>query len=357
MGDGSVKSARQIGGWRMTRQPGKADNLDRLEANWGLASIVDALRQSREVTNKVRHRGRVRELPSRAVLTTILDALSASLFPTHFGRPDLTDESIDFFVGTSLETALTALAEQVRRSLFFVSDQDDAADTDLRLKATEITRSFATELPAIRALLVSDLLAAFQGDPAATSVSEILLCYPGFNAIIHYRLAHVLHRLGAPFIARLISSIAHSITGIDIHPGAEIGAGFFIDHGTGVVIGETAIIGNHVRLYQAVTLGARRLPADGTGALIKGRDRHPIIEDNVVIYAGATVLGRITVGRDSTIGGNVWLTHSVLPGSVVTQAQTRHGSEESIARQNGHHESPVGASSTAARTEGGLNGD
>jgi len=311
----------------MTQQPDHHLHTDVAETTWSLSSIVAALRDSREVTNKVRHRGRVRELPSRVALTTIVDGLAASLFPTHYGRPDLTDESIDYFVGTSLETALTTLAEQVRRSLFFASDQDDAADTDLRRKATEIIRHFAEQLPAIRALLVSDLLAAFQGDPAATSVSEILLCYPGFNAIVHYRLAHVLHQAGTPFIARLISSIAHSITGIDIHPAAEIGAGFFIDHGTGVVIGETAIIGNNVRLYQAVTLGARRLPTDGNGTLIKGRDRHPIIEDNVVIYAGATILGRITVGRESTIGGNVWLTQSVAPGSVVTQAQTRHGTD------------------------------
>jgi serine O-acetyltransferase len=306
------------------------------EAKWALGPIVAALRESREVSNKIRHRGRVRELPSRAALVAILDAVGAALFPTHYGRPDLTDETIDGFVATSLESALTALAEQIRRSLFFVSDQDQVADADLRQKAIDITQDFAGQLTAIRALLVSDLLAALQGDPAATSISEILLCYPGFGAILHYRLAHVLRQSGAPFIARMISSIAHSVTGIDIHPAARIGAGFFIDHGTGVVIGETAIIGNNVRLYQAVTLGARRLPAAEDGSLIKGRDRHPIIEDNVVIYAGATILGRITIGRDSTIGGNVWLTQSVPPGSIVTQAQTRQGDGERAARSNGH---------------------
>jgi serine O-acetyltransferase len=144
------------------------------------------------------------------------------------------------------------------------------------------------------------------------------------SAIIQYRLAHTLHQLGVPLIARLISEIAHSTTGIDIHPGAEIGRGFFIDHGTGVVIGATAVIGENVRLYQAVTLGAKRFPTDPSGSLVKGEARHPVIEDNVVIYAGATILGRITVGRDSTIGGNVWLTQSVPPGSNITQARMRH---------------------------------
>jgi serine O-acetyltransferase len=170
---------------------------------------------------------------------------------------------------------------------------------------------------------VSDLRAAFDGDPAATNYPEILIGYPGMTAIIYHRLAHPLYALGATFLARVISDIAHSTTGIDIHPAAEIGPSFFIDHGTGVVIGETTIIGSRVRLYQAVTLGAKRFPTDDTGALVKGAPRHPIIEDDVIIYAGATVLGRITIGKGSTIGGNVWLTHSVPPGSHVSQAQTR----------------------------------
>jgi serine O-acetyltransferase len=297
------------------------------------------------VTNKVRHRGHVRELPSRAALTEILENLAASLFPTHYAPHDLSDESIDYFVGNALNRALGALTEQVRRGLLFVQGQEDLQEADLAHRAETIIQTFAGQLPAIRALLVSDLLAAFHGDPAATSSSEILLCYPGMNAIIQYRLAHALHLLGAPLIARLISDIAHSATGIDIHPGAEIGRGFFIDHGTGVVIGATAVIGENVRLYQAVTLGAKRFPSDPDGALIKGEARHPIIEDNVVIYAGATVLGRITVGRDSTIGGNVWLTQSVPPGSSITQARSRQdgsdlrrlpGEKTIEAASNGH---------------------
>ena len=183
-------------------------------------------------------------------------------------------------------------------------------------------RSFAKQLPAIRVLLDTDIKAAFDGDPAARSVDEVLVCYPGILAIIHYRLAHALHNLGLPLIARMISEIAHSATGIDIHPGAQIDESFFIDHGTGVVIGETSIIGKHVRIYQAVTLGAKRFATDEEGHLIKGYARHPIVEDNVVIYAGATVLGRITIGQGSAIGGNVWLTRSVPANSNITQAQT-----------------------------------
>lgn len=300
------------------------------DPGWGLTSVVEALRVSREVINKVRHRGSVRELPSRTVLADVVGKLAAALFPTHYGRTDLSAESIDYFVGNTLNSALTALAEQVRRGQL-LDEQHGGAEADGGTRAAEITRTFAARLPAIRALLVSDLLAAYHGDPAATSVAEILLCYPGMAAIIHHRLAHALHRLGAPVVARLIAGIAHAATGIDIHPGAEISGSFFIDHGTGVVIGETAIIGENVRLYQAVTLGAKRFPIDNNGALIKGGARHPIIEDNVVIYAGATVLGRITVGRDSVIGGNVWLTHSVPPGSNVSQAQVRQGGDSSAA--------------------------
>ncbi|PLY43749.1 serine acetyltransferase [Janthinobacterium sp. ROICE36] len=296
---------------------------------WNLGPVILALRSSREDKHKIRHNGRVRELPSREALTTIVNGLSAALFPTHYGRPNLTDESIDYFVGDTLNTTLNRLSEQVRRGLLFsvpAGEEQDAASDDAALaqQARDITRAFAASLPEIRALLVSDVQAAYTGDPAATSVAEIMLCYPGTIAILYHRLAHRLHALGAPFLARLIADIAHTLTGIDIHPGAHIGASFFIDHGTGVVIGETAIIGQRVRLYQAVTLGAKRFPADASGALIKGTPRHPIVEDDVVIYAGATVLGRITIGAGSTIGGNVWLTQSVPPESNVSQAQMRN---------------------------------
>jgi serine O-acetyltransferase len=291
---------------------------------WHLGPVIDALRTSRETTHNIRHHGRVRELPSREVVRQVVDGVSAALFPTHYGRPDLNDESIDYFVADTLNVVLDRLAEQVRRALRFSSEFEQAEDAVLLERARAITRQFAASLPAIRSLLVSDVQAALAGDPAASSVAEIMLCYPGTIAILYHRIAHCLQRLGVPFLARVAADIGHSLTGIDIHPGAQIGASFFIDHGTGVVIGETAILGQRVRLYQAVTLGAKRFPVDENGVLVKGAPRHPIVEDDVVIYAGATILGRITVGAGSTIGGNVWLTQSVPSGSNVSQAQMRN---------------------------------
>jgi serine O-acetyltransferase len=293
-------------------------------AHWDLDNVVRQLRVSREATHNIRHQRRIRELPSREALTTIVNGLSAVLFPTHYGRPNLTDESIDYFVGDTLTTTLNRLTEQVRRGLQFADTDEVPDEAALTQRAHDITRNFAASLPDVRALLVSDVQAAYAGDPAATSIAEIMLCYPGTIAILHYRLAHQLHKLGSPFIARMICDISHTLTGIDIHPAAQIGGSFFIDHGTGVVIGETAIIGERVRLYQHVTLGAKRFPADASGALIKGTPRHPIVEDDVVIYAGATILGRITIGAGSTVGGNVWLTQSVPPGCSVSQAQMRN---------------------------------
>jgi serine O-acetyltransferase len=287
----------------------------------GVVSELRALRL-RSLENRQR-RDRPPKLPSRKVLVGIADGLRAVLFPNRLGMPDLTNESVDYYVGHTLDVTLRELMVQVRRELRFAGDADATGNSE-RERAAGITQAFAQRLPHIRSLLESDIQAAYEGDPAARSVDEVLVCYPGITAITYYRLAHELHRLGAPLIARMISEIAHSSTGIEIHPGAQIGGFFFIDHGTGVVIGETAIIGEHVRLYQAVTLGAKRFPVDEHGALVKGNLRHPIVEDDVVIYAGATILGRITIGRGSTIGGNVWLTRSVPPGSVISQAQTRN---------------------------------
>lgn len=287
-------------------------------------TVVAELRALRlESLENRQRRDKPPKLPSRKVLIGIADGLSAVLFPNRLGLPELTDESVDYYVGHTLDVTLRDLLVQVRRELRFVSGLEATSNAD-REQASAITKEFAKQLPHIRSLLESDIQAAYEGDPAARSIDEILVCYPGFTAITHYRLAHELHRLGAPLIARMISEIAHSATGIEIHPGAKIGGSFFIDHGTGVVIGETAIIGEHVRLYQAVTLGAKRFPVDEHGALVKGNIRHPIVEDDVVIYAGATILGRITIGRGSTIGGNVWLTRSVPPGSSISQAQIRN---------------------------------
>jgi serine O-acetyltransferase len=267
-------------------------------------------------------------LPSRKGLSSILEGIGAVLFPNRLGLPAFTEGGTHYFVGHTLDVTLSKLYEQVRLELQFVSGQDSLSKVE-HDRARDITQAFASRLPKVRALLDSDIRAAYEGDPAATSVDEVLVCYPGITAITHYRIAHELFQLGVPLIARMISELAHSLTGIDIHPGAHIGGSFFIDHGTGVVIGETSVIGQRVRLYQAVTLGAKRFPTDENGVLIKGNARHPIVEDDVVIYAGATILGRITIGAGSTIGGNVWLTRSVPPGSNITQAQTRNEVYES----------------------------
>jgi len=289
---------------------------------WQLDRIVAELRLSREETHSIRRDGEARRAPSREALQAILDGLTEALFPRHYGQFDLDGENIDYFVGNRLSIALDGLCDQIHRGARFVGDE--LIPCYRREDAVELTRQFGERLPVVRGLLISDLRAAFVGDPAARNFPEILIGYPGMTAIIHHRLAHILDGLNARLIARLVAEIAHTRTGIDIHPGASIGSGFFIDHGTGVVIGETAIIGDNVRIYQAVTLGARHFPTDDDGHLIKGDARHPIVEDDVVIYAGATILGRITIGRGATIGGNVWVTQDVPPNSIVTQATARN---------------------------------
>ncbi len=294
---------------------------------WGVKEIVTGLRAARERWRAAQQRSlefAVREFPSREALKEIAEALCGALFPMRLGPPDLHQEGEDFYVGHTLDTALNALFQQVQLELGYNRRLQCQEREGVESHAAEIVQAFARQLPNIRGLLDSDVEAAYLGDPAARSVDEVLLCYPGILAVIHYRLAHTLYVLGVPLIARILSEIAHSATGIDIHPGAQIGEGFFIDHGTGVVIGETTVIGKRVRLYQAVTLGAKRFTQDESGALEKGAPRHPILEDEVVVYAGATILGRITIGIGSSIGGNVWLTRSVPPGSHVSQASLQH---------------------------------
>lgn len=294
------------------------------KTDWNIDGIVAELRELRNRSLQARQRsGRPVKLPSRKVLMTIVEQLSTALFPNRLGSRELAPESVDYFVGHTLDTTLGVLADEVLRELLFLAGPEDAIDVHQK-KSVEITREFASRLPHIRTLLESDIQAAFEGDPAARSLDEILACYPGITAVTHHRLAHELYALGVPLVARIIAEIAHSMTGIDIHPGAKISGSFFIDHGTGVVIGETAVIGQRVRLYQAVTLGAKRFATDENGALIKGGARHPIVEDDVVVYAGATILGRITIGKGSVIGGNVWVTRSVPPGSNITQARARN---------------------------------
>lgn len=293
---------------------------------WELDSLVGELRQARERWRTARQRDpevHGREFPSQSTLGEIACYLGAVLFPMRLGPPDLRQEAEDFFIGHTLDKALTLLLEQARLELRFAA-QGSVSNDDINQQALDIVKRFAAGLPGLRTLLDADVEAAYRGDPAARSMDEVLLCYPGIRTVIHHRLAHSLFKLGLPLLARIIAEIAHSDTGIDIHPGAQIGGSFFIDHGTGVVIGETCIIGERVRIYQAVTLGAKRFEQDEQGALKKGGARHPIVEDDVVIYAGATILGRITIGRGSVIGGNVWLTSSVAPGSHIAQASSEH---------------------------------
>lgn len=295
---------------------------DNNNPDWDLDRIVFELRTARAQWRLSQGREpRIRDLPERAALREIVQSLFGVLFPLRLGPANLREESEDFFVGLTLDTALNHLLEQIRLELNYVARTQEESVLPSEAQAREIARNFASKLPRVRRQLDSDALAAYRGDPAARSVDEVLVCYPGIIAVAHYRIANVLYSLGLPLIARIITEIAHSETGIDIHPGAQIGEFFFIDHGTGVVIGETAVIGNNVRLYQAVTLGARHFARDFEGNLLKGLPRHPIVEDDVVIYAGATILGRITIGRGAVIGGNVWLTRDVPPGGRITQAQ------------------------------------
>ena len=299
-----------------------------------LRQVVSDLAQARQRWRESQQRSTEpggRELPTRDALSRIMDDLRGVLFPMRLGPTDLRQESEDYYVGHTLDSVLHALLAQVRLELRHDARQQEQIDeAALEKRAVQIVRELSRSLPRIRTLLDSDVVAAFEGDPAARSVDEVLLCYPGIQAVIHHRVAHRLYELGVPLLARIVAELAHSQTGIDIHPGASIGAGFFIDHGTGVVIGETAVIGERVRLYQAVTLGAKSFPADEFGNPRKGLPRHPVLEDEVVIYAGATVLGRVTLGRGATVGGNVWLTHDLAPGAHITQAQSLQG-ESSVA--------------------------
>jgi serine O-acetyltransferase len=288
---------------------------------WKIETIVDDLRIARGRSKRVASSAkRTEPLPSPQILQKVVQGLFASMFPRHAGAPDYGIEGLAFFMGDALNAALHQLVEQIECEQHFLpagSNSESIAPPD------QIVTSFAQQLPRLYEILETDIRAGFEGDPSARNVEEVLLCFPGIRAIFHHRIAHALYKLGAPVVARIIAELSHSQTGIDIHPGAGIGASFFIDHGTGVVIGKTSVIGERVRLYQAVTLGAKRFSIDDSGALVKGQPRHPIVEDDVVIYAGATILGRVTIGRGSSIGGNVWLTRSVPAGSNIVQAQAR----------------------------------
>lgn len=266
--------------------------------------------------------GKQHQLNQQAVHKVLEDLISV-LFPGCHGHEQLPAKSLKQFLGKRLVRTCTALQDQIKSALEYQCHFDKCrACGNCNIKASETVEKLVKALPGIQEVLQQDIVAAYEGDPAARSTMEVVMSYPGLLAIIVHRLAHPLYVEGIPLIPRIMSEYAHSITGIDIHPGAQIGPGFFIDHGTGVVIGETCTIGRHVKLYQGVTLGALSFPKDANGRLVKGIKRHPDVGDNVVIYAGATILGGETViGVNSEVGGNVWLTHSVPPNSKVYNQQ------------------------------------
>ncbi|XPV76148.1 MAG: serine O-acetyltransferase EpsC [Desulfovibrio sp.] len=293
-----------------------------------LDAVVETLcdeQSHRLVSHKPMHD---QPMPSITALTEIMQRLQAAIFPGYFDPSEVRREVLRYHIGANLETIYRMLCEQILRGhCFYCAEGNDpseeAATCSLcQNNAQEQAKAFLESLPKLRHLLATDVKAAFIGDPAAKSPGEAIFCYPSIVALTHQRIAHELLSLGVDLLPRIITEMAHSKTGIDIHPGATIGEGFFIDHGTGVVIGETCIIGDNVRLYQGVTLGAKSFPKDEDGKLIKNIDRHPIVEDNAIIYSGATILGRVTIGKGSVIGGNVWLTQSVPAGSTILQQRS-----------------------------------
>lgn len=256
-------------------------------------------------------------MPSITELEKAVDLLRSILMPGYYLNSELRPETMKHFFGATIDTIFRILSEQIKRGFCFSCAEDNDSCEDCESRAKAISTRFIEKIPELRRLLSLDALAAFEGDPAAKSIGETIFCYPSNFALSNHRIAHELYKENVPMIPRIISEMAHSRTGIDIHPGAQIGESFFIDHGTGTVIGETCIIGKNVRIYQGVTLGAKSFPVDESGNPIKGIARHPIVEDDVIIYSGATILGRVVIGKGSEIGGNVWLTHEVAPNSKI----------------------------------------
>ena len=281
-----------------------------------LPAITDEILATYEEQDVINHIGSA-PLPSKDDVVRILDALFEILYPGYFGERGLTKSNVGYVVGHKMGELYALLAEQVYHAIKHECRRLGSVCTHCKLRSEDVAIELLRELPALRQLLAEGVEAGYEGDPAAKSFGELIFSYPGVFAITVYRIAHKLVALDVPLLPRMMTEHAHSLTGIDIHPGAEIGRRFFIDHGTGVVIGETTHIGDDCQLYQGVTLGAMN-PKDERGKHLRGRKRHPTIEDRVTIYSGATILGGDTViGHDSVIGGNVWLTDSVPPGTKV----------------------------------------
>lgn len=259
----------------------------------------------------------VTNLPVRDKIIENLEMLLEVLFPGYTGKRKVTRANVKFIVGDILCQVRDELAEQIEKALRHQCRKTNCSKENCRVHSIDIAEKLLQKLPQIREVLKTDVHAAYDGDPAAASFEEIVISYPGLTAIAVHRIAHELYCQKVPLIPRIMGEWAHQKTGIDIHPGATIGEHFFIDHGTGVVIGETAVIGENVKVYQGVTLGALSFPKDERGRIIKGGKRHPTIEDNVTIYAEATILGDVVIGKGAVIGGNVWVKESVEPGDTV----------------------------------------
>ncbi|MBK8013575.1 MAG: serine acetyltransferase [Deltaproteobacteria bacterium] len=293
------------------------DNDGPADARRSLDVLVEALLASYR-SDARGHRINKQHIPSRDQIIEIVELLLQVFYPGYFGRQDLTDENLSYHVGELLSTLRQKLAIEVARCLCFAAENGGAPTVGKETTSCELADRIVADLPRIRALLIDDIQAAFDGDPAASSLDEVILAYPGLLAVTIHRVAHELHRLGVPLMPRIMSEWAHAQTGADIHPGARIGRSFFIDHATGVVIGETSAIGTRVKLYQGVTLGALSHPRDAQGRVIRNAKRHPTVEDGVTIYANATVLGGETVvGEGTLVGGSVFIAKSTPPRSRV----------------------------------------
>ena len=298
-------------------------NQGKVEQDWvekGVPKLVDQIMVNYEKFGGMDHL-EGRDLPSKKVVIEVLEDLLTILFPGYLGDSEITKANIKYHLGTKLTSVYARLTEEVEKSLKYICRKISECPRDVcQKRAHVVVKELLEDLPEIRSMLSSDIQAAFSGDPAAVSTEEVILSYPCVLAITTYRIAHELYVRCIPLIPRILSEHMHSLTGIDIHPGAKIGKSFFIDHGTGVVIGETTIIGDNVKVYQGTTLGAMSFPKDERGQIIKGIKRHPTIEDNVTIYAEATILGDITIGKNAVIGGNVWVKEPVPAGVTVTTA-------------------------------------
>lgn len=282
-----------------------------------LATTVDKLSNPQSFKGLFHPHRDGNPLPSGKVLEEIVILLRAILFPGYYGNSSVNTHTLHYHIGVDVERLYHLLSQQIQAGLCFVEyNQEDKCNCNLKQIAHKLASQLIERLPAIRETLSTDVIAAFNGDPAAENTSEVISCYPIIKTLTNYRVAHELAMLGVPLIPRMLTELAHSETGIDIHPNARIGKYFTIDHGTGVVIGATCVIGDNVKIYQGVTLGAKSFPLDSDGNPIKGIPRHPIIENNVVIYANATVLGRITIGDGCVIGANMWVTEDMQADTV-----------------------------------------